>query len=138
MKHLKKSILAACLLFVSLLSCGCEITIKNESTDDEYKEKYETLVSQLQSSYNQEQVKSIAKEIHTALSCILTQYGIQNTTIPENFTYENMLDTFIKEGYLPYEYKSYDLKVSWEFNSETYSAKTVTVTADGITAVYPD
>lgn len=138
MKHLKKSLFAVCLLSVSLLSCGCEITIKNETSDNEYKEKYETLVSQMQSEYDQAQVKAMAKEIHTACSCVLTMYGIEDTPVPDNFTYENTLDKLINDGYLPSEYRSYDIDVSWEYNPETYACKKVTVTSGGITAVYPD
>lgn len=137
---MRKKLLAVVLAITSLtLMCGCEVTVKNE--DDEYKEKYEALTSELQSAYqeyaDQTYLSATAKKIHTAMSAYLTQLGIKDEPIPNDFTYANYKEELI--DYLPAEvYVNDKLEVDWEYNSDTYAGESVTVTYEDMTATYPE
>lgn len=134
MKRNKIISVVALAILASVLTCGCEVTIKHE--DDEYKEKYETLVSEIQNKSDHDQVKAMAKDIYTAMSVYLTTCGINDDAVAENLTYDSLLDDLINDCGLPAVYKTYNLNVTWKYNTKTYSVQEVTVTVDGITEKY--
>ena len=137
---MKKKLLAITLAATTaILMCGCEVTIKNE--DDEYKEKYEALTSELQSAYqeyaDQSYLSATAKTIHTAMACYLTELGINDEPVPDDFTYNNYKDelkTYLSDDI----YFNDKLEVEWEYNPDTYAGKSVTVTYEDMTATYPE
>lgn len=142
MKKSKLLVGMAVILAMSTILSGCEVTIKDE-TDDEYKEKYETLVSELQSGYqehvDQTYVAATAKTIYTAFAAYLTLMSIDGEEIPDDFNYNNYKDDLYKDGYLTDDiYLNDKLKVEMDYYKGTYSLKYVTVTYENISATYPD
>ena len=140
MKKIRKIGLTILLLSTAISVCSCTV---DDKTEDEYQEKYETLVSELQSGYqeyaDQTVVTAMAKKIYTAMASQLTNMAINDITVTNDLTFESIKDELKNEGYIDDEiYLAEDLKVEWEINKDTYSVKTVTVTYNGITATYPE
>ncbi len=134
-------LLTALTLSVTVLLSGCNVTIEDK-TNDEYKEKYDTLVSGLQSEYQEQfdkaTVKSWAKTIYTSFAAYLTTKSIEGEAVPDNLTYDDIKEE-LKGNFkadLMTVYKGLD--VEWEYNAENCTLTRVIVTFEGETAEYPE
>mgnify|MGYP004652942359 CR=1 FL=1 len=145
MRNHKSLITCSLILAIALTTGGCEVTVKNESSDDEYKEKYESLVTDLQSAKteqdNQVMVASMAKSIYTGMASYITRKMVDGETVPTNVTFEDVKKDLVESGSLR-EIEPYidDLSVDISLNSSEYDTNVdkVTVTYKDITQSYPD
>lgn len=145
MKKRKNLIICSLILAIVLTTGGCEVTVKNESSDDEYKEKYESLVTDLQSAKaeqdNQTMVASMAKWIYTGMASYITKKEIDGETVPNNVKFEDVKKDLVDSGSLS-EIEPYldDISVDISLSTSdmgTYIEK-VTVTYKDITQSYPE
>ena len=145
MKRIRSFIIGSFILSIALTISGCEVTVKNESSDDEYKEKYESLVTDLQSAKmeqdNQTMVASMAKSIYTGMASYITRKTVDGEIVPANVTFEDVKKELVESGSLR-EFEPYidDLSVDISLNSSDYgtNVEKVTVTYKNITQSYPD
>lgn len=145
MKRIRSFIIGSFILSIALTISGCEVTVKNESSDDEYKEKYESLVTDLQSAKmeqdNQTMVASMAKSIYTGMASYITRKMVDGEVVPTNVTFEDVKEELVESGSLR-EIEPYidDLSVDISLNSSDYgtNVEKVTVTYKDITQSYPD
>ncbi len=145
MKNHKKVIISSLLLTAMVAVSSCESTVKIESADDEYKEKYESVVTEIQSAVEEENkqllVISMAKTIYTGMSTYITRKEINGETIPSDVKFENIKDELIEKCGVD-EIEQYLDEAVVDIQIETtdigQNVKSVTVTYKDTTGTYPE
>lgn len=145
MKNHKKVIISSLLLTAMIAVSSCESTVKIESSDDEYKEKYESVVTEIQSAVEEENkqllVISMAKTIYTGMSTYITRKGVNGETIPSDVKFENIKDELIEKCGVD-EIEQYLDEAVVDIQIETtdigQNVKSVTVTYKDTTGTYPE